>query len=375
MPERLAARRGPGEVGAEKVAPGLVALAGGDPGIAVHLDLRGRQPVVATTRRHVRDGARHAVRDDQVAVVDAADRVDAELHLPVEIVPLELQPVEALGIRCYLPRRLDVLPFGIAEAVPGPCEVIERAILGLEPLPEGGNGEGVVVHVRRIVAFVPDVVAKYPRMVAVACGESFQEGAGSLLDLRAVHRQRAGTAAIGGETAGGGRHAHDRRQRRAVGAQLACMGELADGPVGHGVRELGDDGLDAVLGSEIELAIVLLPVVATGRALDGAPHEPVPEDVEPVLGGGAVVAGPVLARRVGLAEIDGAEGHLQAGPVHVAFPPWLGIVKRRTSSDAACACGADRGSAPPRSGCGYRAAVDRCRSARHCPARRSGRDA
>ena len=119
VPERLAARGGAGDVAAVEVAPGLAALARLDPGVAEDLDLGGGEPVVAAFRRHVGDGAGDAVGGDQVLRIDGADGVDAPLHLAVEVVALEGEPVEAFRVGADLDRGLDVLPFGVAVAVPG----------------------------------------------------------------------------------------------------------------------------------------------------------------------------------------------------------------------------------------------------------------
>ena len=221
VPERLAARGGAGDVAAVEVAPGLAALARLDPGVAEDLDLGGGEPVVAALRRHVGDGAGDAVGGDQVLRVDGADGVDAPLHLAVVVLALEGEPVEALGVGADLDRRLDVVPLGVAVAVPGLGERVEVAVLRLQPVAEGGLGVGVVVDVGRVVGLVPDVVAEHARVVAVAGGERGQEGAGGLLDLGAVHRERAGAAAVVGEAAGRRGDAHDRGQRRAV-ARGAC---------------------------------------------------------------------------------------------------------------------------------------------------------
>src|SRR5690606_13409262 len=144
-----------------------------------------------------------------------------------------------------------------------------------------------IVDIGRVVDLVPDVIAEQPRMALVAGGERGEEGAGGLLHLGAVHGQRAGAAAIVGEAAHGRADAHDRLELAAVGADLAGMSELAPGPVGNGVGEFGDDGLDAVFGGKVHLPIVVVPVVDARAALDGGPHEPVPEHVEPVFGGNA----------------------------------------------------------------------------------------
>jgi hypothetical protein len=100
-------------------------------------------------------------------------------------------------------------------------------------------------------------------------------------------------------------------QPGAVGAHLAGVVEFAHRPIGHGVDKFRDHRLDAVLGREVHLPIVIGPVIDAGRGFDRSPHEPVAEQVHAVLGGDPVVAFPVRARRIGLAEIHRAERKLQ----------------------------------------------------------------
>ena len=92
----------------------------------------------------------------------------------------------------------------------------------------------------------------------------------------------------------------------AVARAIARMRVLAERPLRRRGDEFGDHDLDAVLSGEIHHAVVVAPVVLAGRDLDGAPHEPVAEGVHADARGGLMVAGPVLLRRIGFAEVDRA---------------------------------------------------------------------
>src|ERR1051325_7196731 len=59
---------------------------------------------------------------------------------------------------------------------------------------------------------------------------------------------------------------------------------------------------------QVDLAVVLFPVVDAWGDLDRGPEEPVAEEVHPIFCGGPVVSLPVLPRRVRLPEVDGTIG-------------------------------------------------------------------
>ncbi len=239
-----------------------------------------------------------------------ADRVDAPLHLAVEIVALEGQPVEALGIGGDLHRRLDVVPLGIRVAMPDAGQRVEVAVFRPQPDAErrpwpagcSPRRRRSCTRSRRRSRSAPGGPCSGWRArcrkapAASATSGSLRVSAPAPPPLLAKPPVAAETPMHRGE-------------RPSVGADLAGVGELAHGPVGDTVDQLGDDGADAILSGEVELAVVVRPVVYAGAALDRAPHEPVAEDVQPVLAGGSVVTLPILARRVGLAEVDGPEGN------------------------------------------------------------------
>ncbi len=212
-------------------------------------------------------------------------------------------------------------------------------------------------------------------MVLVAGGQCRDVAARRLLHLRTVQRQRAGAAAVVAEAADCRADAHVRAELRAVGADLQRVAVFPHRPVRHRMDEFGDHGLDAVRGGKIHLPVVIRPVIDSRRGLDRAPHEPVPEDVEAVFAGDAVIALPILLRRIGLAEIDRAVRQLEVGSQHASRLLRKSVQALRNGAGAASACCADRGSAPPRSGCACRPRAARCRSARPRRSRRCGRDA
>src|SRR5262249_27007834 len=111
MPEWFSACRSTIDVDAVPGFPRLCPFPSLDPGIAIELNLRRCQPIVTAMRSHVRYGTRNAVRGNQALAVDRPNRVDAPLHLLVEVLTLELQPVDALRIGCHLDGGLDIVPF------------------------------------------------------------------------------------------------------------------------------------------------------------------------------------------------------------------------------------------------------------------------
>ena len=311
VPPRLAAGGGARQVGAEPVLPRLEAAAARHPGQPVDLDLARREPVVAAVRRHVGDGAADAVRSDQAVPVDGANGVDAPLHLPAVVVALEGEPVEVLRIGRDLVGRLNVVPVGVGIAVPGLGQRLEVAVLLPQPAPEISLHPLRVVDLGRVVDLVPDVVAEQPRMALVAGGKRRQEGAGRLLHLGAVEGERPRAAAIGGKAAGRAGDAHVRGERPPVGAICRAWANLRMAQSGTAWINSATTVLMRCVAPRGRVPVVVLPVVDLRPPLDRSPHEPVAEDVEPVLGRDPVVAFPVLARRVGLAEIDRAERHLR----------------------------------------------------------------
>ncbi len=148
-------------------------------------------------------------------------------------------------------------------------------------------------------------------MAFVALGHFGQERASGFLDLGAVERQRPGAADIVAKAADRRARGHDGAQLAAIHLDLPGVGVLAVGPIGRRVNQFGDDGLDAVLGRQIHLPVVVRPVIVARPAFDGTPHEPVTEGVQAVLSGNAIVAVPVLLGRVRLAEIHRPKGYLR----------------------------------------------------------------
>src|SRR5690606_8077318 len=159
-----------------------------------------------------------------------------------------------------------------------------------------------------------------------------------------------------GESARSRAYSNSGRHGAAICAQLAGMSEFSVGPVRHGMGQFGNNGLDAVLGGQVHLAIIIVPIIVARLALNGRPHEPVAEHIEPVFGGNTIIARPVLLGGIGLAKIDGAEGRLRklvewhgaflgkAMAFGAAAPSEIGVGGGGTSRD--------RQPAPPGSGSG-----------------------
>jgi hypothetical protein len=140
--------------------------------------------------------------------IDTANGIDAPLHLAVEIVASELQPVDAFRIGSHLDRRLDIVPSAVAVTVPHEAQTLERAVFLLKPFPERGLGVVAIVDIRRIIAFVPDVVTVHRRMIFVAACQFAKEAPGGFHNFRAVQAQGAGAATVIAESTSGRADAH-----------------------------------------------------------------------------------------------------------------------------------------------------------------------
>ena len=196
-------------------------------------------------------------------------------------------------------RRRDVVPFGEAVAVPGLAQRAQIAVFLLKPDPELGGRAGAVADVHADVALVPDVVAAQAGVILVAGDQFAQKALCRGLGVVVVEAEA-------GEAADAAAAADVAFDLLAVARLEAGVGIFAEGPLRRRRDHLGDDGLDAVFGGQIELAVIVRPVVDAGRDLDGVPEKPVAKDVHAVFGRSAVVAVPIRLGRVGLAEVDGA---------------------------------------------------------------------
>ncbi len=340
MPEGLPARPGTREVDRLPRLPELGALARRRPREAVDLNLRRGEPVVRAGRPHVHEAVRRAVRCDQAVLIDLADRVDAPLHLLVEVLPAELEPVERLGVGAERAGDLHIGPLGVAEALPRLRERVEIAVLRAKPLAKTRGGTIAEADVRRVEALVPHVVAEERGVVLVAAGERPEEGPHELARDPAVEAERAGVPA--GESAGHRAPAHLAVHPSSVGRHEQVLGVHAERPLGDRVAHLRDDDRKAVLRGEVHVRVVVGPVEGAGRGLDRSPQKPVAEDVHPVVARRGVVALPVRARRVGLPEVDRAVGYLYRYALHARSVSCPGAHYARPS--AWCP---PRGSVPP----------------------------
>ncbi len=312
VPERLAAAARTHQVHGLHQLPGLGRVPLLHVGQAVGLDLGGRAPLVGAAEGVVVERRGLAVRADQRVGVNAPDQVDPPLHVLVEGILAEGDPVQALGIGRERPRRLHLRPVGVAVAAPGLRDPGEVAVLRAQPAAEALPGRGAVT-VPAVVALVVHVVAEQPFVPAVPADHLGEEPAAELADGRAVEAE-AGVAA---RRAAG---AHGAGHRRAVGARVASFGMQRVQPLRRADHHLGDDRADAVPRAQVQLPVVVVPVVDARRDLDGPPHEPVAEDVDPVLARGPVVALPVVAGRVGFAKVDGSERELRDVALHPRPP-------------------------------------------------------
>ncbi len=256
----------------------------------------------------------------RVGRIDGAEQVRAPAHRGVAMVEAELQPVQHVGIGAHVAGRVHVAPVGEGGAVPGARQGAQVAVLGAQPAAKGLCRGRAKAGIGRVVALVPDIVPAQARVILVSLGQGAEEALGRSAVGGMIQAQP-------GEAAQGRAGAQSALHTAAVTGFQAGIGVDAESPLRRGGDHLGDDRLEAVLGGQVELAVIVVPVVDARGYFDSGPQEPVPEDVHAVLGGGAIVALPVLPGRVGLAEVDrpvgegreGGAGHGQ-GPFGMGCP-------------------------------------------------------
>ena len=271
------------------------------PGVAIALHLGRRAPVVGAPGRHLGQAAGHAVGRNRAIAVHAADQLDTAAHPAVGVVQAELEPVDHVRVSAQMPGRHDVLPLGIAVAVPRFAQRLEVAIPAPQPGPEALRGGRAVAGIGSIATLVPHVVPAQAGMALVVFGQGKQK----------LLRRPAQVVVVQAEprrAARGAAPVHAGVQLAAVARLKAGVGIPAIGPLGGDGDHLGNDGFHAVLGRQVEVAVVFRPVIDARGDLDGRPQEPVTKEVHAVLSSGPVVALPVGLGRVGLAKIDCAIG-------------------------------------------------------------------
>ncbi len=188
--------------------------------------------------------------DDGHVGVDAADQVDAPLHQLVGVVDAEFQPVHHMRVLTQVARRGDVVPLGEAVATPGFAQCAQIAVLLLKPDPELGGRAVTVAGVHADVALIPDIVAAEAGVILVAGDQFAQPALCRGLGVVVV-------VAEAGEAADAATAADLAFDLLAVALFEAGVGIFAERPLRRRGDHLGDDGLHAVFGGQIELAIIV----------------------------------------------------------------------------------------------------------------------